>query len=53
MIQLIPTTIISIRMGLGSKNPSSIIVGVWFASIITFSFMILLTKLYFKIKKTK
>lgn len=50
-IQLIPTTIISIRMGLGSKNPSGIIIGVWFASIITFVCMLLITKTYFKIRK--
>lgn len=45
-IQLVPTTIISIRMGLGSSNPSKIIVGVWFASIISFVFIILIGKLY-------
>lgn len=50
-IQLIPTTIISIRMGLGSKNPSSIITGVWFASIITFLFIIFVSKIYFKFRK--
>lgn len=50
-IQLIPTTIISIRMGLGSKNPSGIILGVWFASIVTFVCMLLITKTYFKIRK--
>ena len=48
-IQLIPTTIISIRTGLGSKNPSVIILSVWFASIITFIFIIFLTKMYFKV----
>jgi spore maturation protein A len=48
-IQLVPTTIISIRMGLGSSNPSKIIVGVWFASIISFVFIILICKVYFKI----
>lgn len=52
-IQLIPTTIISIRMGLGSKNPSGIILGVWFASIVTFISMLLITKCYFKIRKVK
>lgn len=50
-IQLIPTTIISIRMGMGSKNPSAIILGVWFASIITFVSMLFITKTYFKICK--
>ena len=50
-IQLIPTTIISIRMGLGSKNPSGIILGVWFASIITFVCMLIITKCYFKVRR--
>ena len=50
-IQIIPTTIISIRMGLGSKNPSGIIAGVWFASIIAFLFIICICKIYFKFRK--
>lgn len=49
-IQLIPTTIISIRMGLGSTKPSSIIIGVWFASIISFVSMLAITKFYFRLK---
>lgn len=50
-IQLIPTTIISIRTSLGSKSPSIIILSVWFASIITFISMIFITKLYLKFRK--
>ena len=50
-IQLIPTTIISIRTSLNSKNPSVIILSVWFASIITFLAMIFITKIYFKFRK--
>ena len=50
-IQLIPTTIISIRMSLGSQNSSGIITGVWFASIISFLFIVFITKIYFKIRK--
>ena len=50
-IQLIPTTIISIRTSLNSKNPSVIILSVWFASIITFLVMIFITKIYFKFRK--
>ena len=50
-IQLIPTTIISIRTSLGSKSPSIIILSVWFASIITFISMICITKLYLKFRK--
>lgn len=52
-IQLIPTTIISIRMGLGSKNPSGIIIGVWFASIVTFISMLIITKTYFKFRNVR
>ena len=50
-IQLIPTTIISIRLSFNSKNPSIIILSVWFASIVTFILMICITKIYFKFKK--
>ena len=48
-IQLIPTTIISIRSGLGSKNPSGIILAVWFASAITFISMLVIAKTYIKV----
>ena len=47
-IQLIPTNIIGIRMGLGSKDPTCIIFGVWISSIITFLFIILFTKFYIR-----
>lgn len=47
-IQLIPTNIIGIRMGLNSENPTRIILGVWVSSIITFSFIILFTKIYIR-----
>lgn len=47
-IQLIPTNIIGIRMGLGSKNPTGIILGVWISSIITFLFIIIFTKIYIR-----
>jgi spore maturation protein A len=50
-LQLIPTTIISIRTSLGSKNPSGIILGVWFASIITFISMLCIAKVYLKFRK--
>lgn len=50
-IQLIPTTIISIRSGLGSIKPSCIILGVWFSSIITFISMIIITKIYIKFRR--
>ncbi|MBP3597496.1 MAG: spore maturation protein A [Clostridia bacterium] len=47
-IQLIPTNIIGIRMGLNSENPTGIIFGVWISSLITFSFIILFTKIYIR-----
>lgn len=50
-IQIIPTTIISIRAGLGSQNPACIILGVWFSSIVAFLSMLVITKTYIKIKR--
>lgn len=50
-IQLIPTTMISIRASLGSKNPSVIMISVWFASACAFAIMILITKVYFRFRK--
>jgi spore maturation protein A len=47
-IQLIPTTIIAIRTSLGSTKPSSIVFGVWFASIITFISIIIISKIYIR-----
>lgn len=47
-IQLIPTTIIAIRTSLVSEKPSSIIFGIWFASIITFISIILISKFYLR-----
>ena len=50
-IQLIPTTIITVRTALNSKNPAGIILGVWFSSMITFCVMMLIAKKYCKIRK--
>ena len=50
-IQIIPTTIISIRAGLGSQNPACIVIGVWFSSIIAFISMLIITKTYIRIKR--
>ena len=50
-IQLIPTTIVSIRASLGSRSPTIIMAGVWFASTITFLSIILIAKAYFKFRK--
>lgn len=47
-VQLIPTSIIGIRMGLNSENPTGIIFGVWISSIVTFCFIILFTKIYIR-----
>ena len=49
-IQLIPTTIISIRNGMHSNNPTSIVPGVWFSSIIAFISMLVITKVYIKVR---
>ncbi|MNT21505.1 Spore maturation protein A [compost metagenome] len=45
-IQLIPTTIIAIRSSLGSKNPTSIIVPVWIATIAAATTAIILCKIF-------
>ena len=50
-IQIIPTTIISIRAGLGSRNPACIVLGVWFSSIVAFISMLIITKTYIKIRR--
>ena len=50
-IQIIPTTIMSIRASLESKNPSVIITSVWFSSIITFIAMICIAKIYLNCRK--
>ena len=47
-LQIIPTTVIAIRSSLGSQNPTSIITGVWIASIIAFITVVLMTKLLSK-----
>ena len=47
-LQLIPTTIIAIRTSLGSQKPSSIIFGVWFASIVSFISIIIISKIYLR-----
>jgi len=50
-IQIIPTNLIAIRSSLNSINPSRIIIGVWFTSIVTFICVIILAKTYVKIRK--
>lgn len=50
-LQIIPTNVIAIRNSLNSENPSGIIIAVWFSSIMTFLSIILLTKIYLKLRR--
>lgn len=47
-LQIIPTTVIAIRSSLGSTNPTSIIVGVWMATVAAFITVVTLTKILSK-----
>lgn len=47
-LQIIPTTVIAIRSSLGSENPTSIIVGVWVATIAAFITVVIATKILSK-----
>lgn len=44
-VQLIPSTLIAIRQSMGSQNPSEIMLPIWIASVITFLFGVILTKI--------
>lgn len=46
-LQLIPTTIISLRAAAGSQNPFSVIVPIWISSLCAFLTAVLSAKLYF------
>ena len=50
-LQVIPTSIITIRSTLGSNSPGSIILGVWFSTIIAFVSIIVITKIYLKLRR--
>lgn len=50
-IQLIPTTLISIRTSLGSNRPSCIILAIWFSSIVSFISIIIISKIYLRFFK--
>lgn len=50
-IQIIPTTVIAIRMSLGSAEPTKIIFAVWFSTICAATVGILVTKICIKISK--
>ena len=52
-IQIIPTTVIAIRMSLGSVKATNIIVPVWIASIIAFFTVVSIMKIVTKIKGEK
>ena len=52
-LQLIPTNVITIRSSLNSENPAEIVVGVWFCSIVTFLSIVLLAKIYLKLRRKK
>ena len=49
-IQIIPTTVIAIRMSLGSMNPTKIIFAVWLSTICAATVGIIVTKLCIKLK---
>ncbi len=48
-LQLIPTTIISIRASMGANNPTDIIYVIWIVSFITILFTVILTKIFEKL----
>ena len=47
-LQVIPTTVIAIRTSLNSSNPTSIIVPVWIATIVTFITVVVISKILSK-----
>jgi len=47
-LQVIPTTILSIRNSLGSQNPTKIILGVWIATIVAFVTAVISGKILLK-----
>lgn len=50
-LQVIPTSIITIRSSLGSQVPGDIILGVWFSTIVSFVAIIIITKIYLKLRR--
>ena len=50
-LQVIPTSIITIRSSLGSQAPGDIILGVWFSTIVSFLAIIIITKIYLKLRR--
>lgn len=47
-LQIIPTTVIAIRSSLGSESPTSIIAGVWIATVAAFVTVVFATKILSK-----
>lgn len=47
-LQIVPTTVIAIRSSLGAENPTSIIVGVWIATIAACVMVVIATKILSK-----
>lgn len=47
-LQIVPTTVIAIRSSLGAENPTSIIVGVWIATIAACITVVIATKILSK-----
>lgn len=52
-LQLIPTTIIGLKVAYGSKNPTDIIIPILISSIISSIIAITLVKLFYRNKKTR
>ena len=52
-IQIIPTTIIAIRMSIGSRSPTKIIFAVWISTLCAMIMGIFLTKLCIKIERKR
>ena len=50
-IQILPITILNIRYSLGSKNASNIIIYVWIISLCSFLLLIIITKIYLRLRK--
>lgn len=48
-LQLIPSTIISIRASMGAKNPSEIVYVIWIVSLINIALAIVITKIFEKL----
>lgn len=51
-LEIMPTSIITVRSSLGSNAPGDIILGVWFSSLITFISIVIITKIYLKFRRS-